>query len=42
MRMGAIGQKLGEDIFLLLVCCMATFADELLGYALQKTLLVIL
>ena len=41
MRMGAIGQKLGEDVFLLLVCLWWLFAG-VISYALQKTLLAML
>ena len=33
---GAIGQKLGEDVFLLLVC-RGKFCGQVIGYTLQKT-----
>ena len=36
---GAIGQELGEDAFLQLVC-RGDFCGRVIGYALQKTLLV--
>ena len=37
----AIGQKLGKDIFLLLVCH-GNFCRRVIGYTLQKTLLFML
>ena len=37
---GAIGQKPGEDIFLPLVCRGNFLRVQVIGYALQKTLLV--